>query len=200
MALNETTKKRLAGVRGQCVQWPRQYVELDPYMLGLWLGDGCQTGYRYACYGEKDPEIIDYIEDWCKENDATLKKTGKYEYTFSCTSNKGKKGCAPLKKQLEEYNLIKNKHIPRQYIINDRETRLAVLAGIIDTDGHVSRNGTRISISQGLHHTQLANDIVYLARSLGFACHTTIRNTTWTHNGEKKEGEAHNMNISGMGL
>ena len=84
--------------------------------------------------------------------------------------------------------------------MNDRETRLAVLAGIIDTDGHVSRNGTRISISQGLNHTQLANDIVYLARSLGFACHTTIRNTTWTHNGEKKEGEAHNMNISGMGL
>ena len=200
MGLNETTKKRLAGVRGQSVQWPRQYVELDPYILGLWLGDGCQTGYRYACYGEKDPEIIEYIEDWCKENDATLKKTGNYSYSFSCTSNKRKKGCAPLKKQLEEYNLIKNKHIPRQYLMNDRETRLAVLAGIIDTDGHVSRNGTRIIITQGLNHTQLANDIVYLARSLGFACHANIRNTTWTYNGEKREGEAHYINISGMGL
>lgn len=200
MALNETTKKRLAGIRGQCVQWPRQYIELDPYMLGLWLGDGFQAGYGYACYGEKDPEIIEYIEDWCKENDATLKKTGKYTYNFSSTSNKGKKGCAPLKKQLEEYNLTKNKHIPKEYLMNDRETRLAVLAGIIDTDGSVSRNGTRVSISQGLNHTQLANDIVYLARSLGFACHANIHKTAWTYNGEKKEGKAHYINISGMGL
>ena len=200
MALNETTKKRLAGIRGQSIKWPKQEVLLDPYVLGLWLGDGTQTGYTYTCYGEKDPEIIKYLEEWCEENDAILKKTGKYTYGFSSKSNKGKKGCAPLKTLLQEYNLINNKHIPKEYLMNDKETRLAVLAGIIDTDGHVSRNGTRISIAQGLNHTQLANDIVYLARSLGFACHMKIHKTSWTWKDEKKEGEAHYINISGNGL
>lgn len=200
MALNETTKKRLAGLRGQNIHWPTQEVLLDPYVLGLWLGDGCQTGYAYACYGEKDPEIITYLEKWGEDNDATLTKTDNYIYNFSSTSNKGKKGCAPLKKLLKEYNLINNKHIPKQYLMNDRETRLAVLAGIIDTDDSVSRNGTRIHISQGLNHTQLANDIAYLARSLGFACHINIQNTSWSWKGEKKTGEAHCINISGKGL
>jgi hypothetical protein len=48
-----------------------------------------------------------------------------------------------------------------------------------------------------MNHTQLANDIVFLARSLGFSCQTKIKKTTWTYKGVKKEGEAHNINISG---
>ena len=200
LSLNETTKKRLAGVRNQNVNWTYQPVVLDPYVLGLWLGDGYQTGYSYACYEEKDPEIIEYLTKWCNNNDANLTKINNYQYNFSSKSHRGKKGYAPLKKQLEKYNLIKNKHIPKEYLINSREVRLAVLAGIIDTDGHVSRNGTRISIAQGLNHTQLANDIVYLARSLGFACHMNIRNTAWMLNGEKRIGKAHAINISGNGL
>lgn len=200
MALNDTTKKRLAGVRGQCVQWPTRKVELDPYILGLWLGDGFHSGYGYACYGEKDPELIEYLENWCSNNDAVLTKTGKYTYNFSSALNRGKKGCAPLKHKLEKYNLIKNKHIPDEYIINDRKTRLAVLAGLIDTDGHVMRNGTRISITQGMLHEQLVEDIVYLARSLGFSCQLTKCKTGWSYKGEKKTGEAFKINISGSGV
>jgi DNA topoisomerase-2 len=198
MSLNETTKKRLAGVRGQCIQWPKQEVVLDPYVLGLWLGDGMSAGYTYTCFGEKDPEIINYLTEWGTKNDATITKKNKYVYAFTSTNNFKKKGYAPLKKQLQHYNLINNKHIPKEYLMNDRETRLAVLAGMIDTDGYVSRNGTRIQITQGLNHTQLVNDIVYLARSLGFACHTNIQKTTWKD--EKKEGEAHIINISGNGV
>lgn len=200
MTLNETTKKRLAGVRGKSIQWPKKDVVLDPYMLGLWLGDGMQHGYSYACYGEKDTQIIDYITNWGKDNDATITKRGKYTYNFTSTDNKHKKGCAPLKKQLDVYNLVNNKHIPLDYLVNDRETRLKVLAGIIDTDGSVSRDGTRVVISQGLNHEQLANDIVYLARSLGFYTTIGVMNTSWTSNGEKKKGQAFMINISGRGL
>lgn len=200
MALSETTKLRLAGVRGQCVQWSSQEVVLDPYVLGLWLGDGYSSGYGYACFGEKDPEIINYLNNWCETNDACLNKSGKYSYNFSSKDHKGKKGFAPLKKQLEHYGLVNNKHIPDAYRFNDRATRLAVLAGIIDTDGTVSRNGTRISITQGLDHEQLINDIVFLTRSLGFNCQVNKYPTTWTWNGEKKHGEAFHLNISGNGV
>ena len=200
MALNATTKKRLAGIRGQCVQWPTKEVVLDPYVLGLWLGDGMQKGYTYACYGEKDPEIINYLTEWAQKNEANFKKTGKYVYAFTTTKEHNKKGHAPLAKQLRAYNLVNNKHIPHEYLFNDRATRLAVLAGIIDTDGSVSRNGTRVSISQGLNHTQLAHDIIFLARSLGFNCQTGIRDTTWTYKGEKRHGQAIYMNISGLNV
>jgi DNA topoisomerase-2 len=200
MKLNDTTKMRLAGVRGQCVQWEKQDVSLDPYVLGLWLGDGYSSGYTYACYGEKDPQIIKYLEKWGEKNDATITKTRDYTYSITSTDNKGKKGFAPLKKHLDKYNLIQNKHIPKEYLVNDRDTRLKVLAGIIDTDGHVSREGTRVSITQGLDHEQLINDIVFLARSLGFCCQLTKKNTSWTWKDEKRTGEAYNINISGEGV
>ena len=197
MKLNETTQKRLAGIRGDCIQWEKQDVELDPYVLGLWLGDGDSTGYIHTCYGEKDPEIINYLTEWGKTNDATITQRDKYHYSIKSTMNKGKAGFSPLRIQLAEYNLINNKHIPLEYIVNDRETRLKVLAGIIDTDGTVQRDGKRIVISQGMNHEQLAKDIILLSRSLGFYTCSTIINTGWTHKGEKKTGKAYNINISG---
>ena len=200
MKLNDTTKMRLAGVRGKCVKWPKQEVSLDPYILGLWLGDGMSAGYEYSCYAEKDPEIITYLEKWAENNDCIIKEYRKYTYGFSSKDNKGKQGCAPLKKHLDKYNLTKNKHIPLEYLINDRETRLKVLAGIIDTDGHVSREGTRIKITQGLCHESLALDIIFLTRSLGFCCQFRKQKTSWHFNNEKKTGEAYSINISGEGV
>jgi DNA topoisomerase-2 len=198
--LNETTKRRLAGVRGKCVQWKTKEVLLDPYVLGLWLGDGMQSGYSYACYGEKDIQIIDYLKKWGETNDATIKQSRKYAYNIVSTNNFRKKYCSPLKNLLEKYNLINNKHIPNEYIVNDRETRLKVLAGIIDTDGTVCRDGTRIIITQGLMHKQLVYDIVKLSRSLGYSSQLTIKNTEWTYNNEIKKGKAYNINISGENI
>jgi len=200
MKLNETTKLRLAGVRGKCVQWPKQEVSLDPYVLGLWLGDGHSDGYGYSCHGEKDTQIIDYLNSWGEKNDAEIIKKPHYKYSIVSKSNKGKKGCAPLKKQLNVYKLVHNKHIPREYLINDKDTRLKVLAGLIDTDGHVSREGTRIVITQGLMHKQIIDDIVFLARSLGFCCCVRKINTKWKYEGEIREGEAYCINISGEGV
>ena len=197
MALGPTTQKRLAGVRGTCVAWKHQDVVLDPYVLGLWLGDGLQSGYGYACYGEKDPELIEYLEKWGSKNDATITKNGHCAYRITSTDHKGKKGYAPLKKQLEEYDLINNKHIPAAYLQNDRDTRLKVLAGIIDTDGCVSRKGTRISIVQGEVHKTLAEHIVYLARSLGFAVTSHLRNANYKYKGELRTSKAYTINISG---
>jgi len=69
---------------------------------------------------------------------------------------------------LRTYNLINNKHIPDDYKYGSRETRLRVLAGLLDTDGHLdSRFRTSYEITQ--KSTRLANDIVFVARSLGFA-------------------------------
>lgn len=200
LKLNKTIKGRLAGVRGEYVKWKKQDVVLDPYVLGLWLGDGLSTGYGYVCDGENDYQLIDYLKEWGKSNDCRVYKSNqKYIYRFGSQSRFGKIGSAPLKKLLEEYDLIHNKHIPEEYLLNDRKTRLKVLAGLIDTDGSVMRDGTRIVVSQGMNHTTLAKNIIQLARSLGFCCSDTIKHTTWIHKCIKKSGLAHNMNISGIG-
>ena len=90
---------------------------MDPYMLGYWLGDG----------------TIDSI--------------------FLDT--------------LQEYNLVGNKHIPHVYKTNFFDVRLQVLAGLLDADGHLE--GDCFEIVQ--NNKTLANDIVYIARSLGFAAY-----------------------------
>jgi DNA topoisomerase-2 len=200
MKLNKTVQSRLAGYKAQAIEHPKREVELDPYVLGLWLGDGCKDGYKMALNTKDDPEIIAYLEQWGKENDMQIKHMGRYNYGLSSIENYGKKGFAPLKKKLAVYNLVDNKHIPEEYIINDRETRLKVLAGIIDTDGNVQRDGTRVTISQGLDHEDMIYQLAFLVRSLGFACSLSKRKTAWTWKGEKKTGEAFYLNISGVGL
>ena len=201
MKLNSTMKLRLSGYIGECVKWDKQDVELDPYVLGLWLGDGFKQGDIFSINSKDDPKILEYLENWAKRNDSEFKQTGKNTVDFNISSlSQCEK--APLEKLLSKYNLIKIKHIPKEYIINIREVRLKVLAGIIDSAGQFSREGTRITISQGMthNHIQLAKDIVYLVRSLGFMCRETIKKTKWTWKGELKKGLITNMNISGNGI
>jgi DNA topoisomerase-2 len=196
MKLNTTTKKRLSGYVGKCVQWKHKDIELDPYVLGLWLGDGGRNGRCFAINSEDDPEILEYLENWGLDNDARFKQEPNNKITFNISSL-SKCRVAPLKKQLSKYNLVKNKHIPREYLVNSRDVRLKVLAGLIDSDGYVSRNGTRINIAQGMNHKRLIKDIIFLARSLGLMCCSKKVKTQWTYKGEKRQGEAININISG---
>ena len=202
MKLSKTIQGRLSGYKGECVQWPFQEVDLDPYVMGLWLGDGMQTGYRFAINKRDDPEIIEYLEKWGLDNDATFRqeKSDEYSWTISSTDHKWEKGYAPLRKLLKKYDLLEKKFIPSEYMFNDRKTRLAVLAGLIDSDGHVRREGTRITITQGMVHKELAENIIYLVQSLGLHCSSTIKKTQWRWNGELNFGEAVHIDISGSGV
>lgn len=197
--ISKSFRNMLGGIRSECVNWKEQDVLLDPYMLGLWLGDGSANGYSISCYGEKDVEIIDYLNSWGENNDAKFSKGsyGKVVYNISSLINFRKKGEAPLKKVLSEYKLINNKHIPKDYLVNSEEIRLKLLAGIIDTDGYVCKDGT-IEISQSVElHTQLALDIIYLARSLGFYTHVKIKTTNYVYTKNREKAEAYIIKISG---
>jgi superfamily II DNA or RNA helicase len=73
------------------------------------------------------------------------------------------------KEYTEKMNLIKNKHIPDIFKYNSREVRLDGLAGLIDTNGNITSCKTGFEITQ--KSKVLFDDIVYLARSLGFLCY-----------------------------
>lgn len=79
------------------------------------------------------------------------------------TSNKKFKNS--LMNDLHSYNLLNNKHVPDCYKFNNKEIRLEILAGLIDTDGSQSKNGFDF-INKNY---RLANDVMWLARSLGLA-------------------------------
>ena len=218
LKMTPTMQSRFAGFKSCCVNWEKRDVKLDPYVLGLWLGDGYQNGRGFAINAEEDIEILQYLKEWGKENDANFANVPNCDvckknknvidfipckscaaYSISSIEFKGQMYKAPLKNLLKMYNLLDEKFIPQEYLINDRETRLKVLAGLIDSDGHVykERDGRRISISQGMMHERLAKDIIYLVRSLGIQCTETLMNTTWTYKGELRKGKAININISG---
>jgi hypothetical protein len=72
----------------------------------------------------------------------------------------------PIFKRLKDLGVIGNKHIPEVYLHNSRDVRLKVLAGIIDTDGHLHQGGYDMCFA----NRRLVDDIVVLARSLGFTC------------------------------
>jgi superfamily II DNA or RNA helicase len=90
-----------------------------------------------------------------------------------------------------EDNLTNNKYIPHEYKCNDRQTRLNLLAGIIDSHGYIKGNGYEIIQK----NNTLADDIVYLCRSLGFSCYSKIITK------EKEKDEEYNrISIYGSGL
>jgi DNA gyrase/topoisomerase IV subunit B len=196
--VTESFKRKLKGIRGECVNWEHQEVLLEPYILGLWLGDGMKSGYAYSCDEENDQEIMNYLNEWGKNNDASFKQSSynKYTHYISSIDNFRNKGQAPLKKILSKYNLVNDKHIPREYLINSKEIRLRLLAGIIDTDGYVCNDGT-IEISQSTKHKRLVDDIVYLSRSLGFYTYVSDKITNYNYKESGEKAKAYRIKISG---
>jgi hypothetical protein len=198
LELPKSTKTCLKGIKSNGINWDEQYCNIDPYILGSWLGDGYSNGKEFA---SNDTEIIEYWIDWAKKNDAeVVKTTNPYRYYVKKSSTNTQR-LNPLKKLLSKYNLINNKHIPKEFLINSRENRLKLLAGIIDTGGCVSNNGRRIVIIQV--NFKLTNNIKFLAKSLGFSVNITIRKCLQIKcpNTEPKDyNHQYCINISGYNL
>lgn len=145
------------------------FREIDPYFLGVIVGDGSLKSIGIAttdpeieaeCYREADRWGLSVRED---------KTQGKCPMYF-LAGPRG--GINPLRRALESFGLHKNvkcgdKFIPDAYRLADRRTRLEVLAGLIDTDGSLAKSGFDfISKSK-----RLATDVVFLARSVGLAAY-----------------------------
>jgi len=238
MGLSDTSKKHLMGFKSKGVNWPKKEVRMDPYLLGLYLGDGIVDGISYAACPQKDPEILQYLLDWCEKNECELVHDAAYRFRIrrrgvehgrlaiqhgattaeckGCTelkcdlcdlpekpykSDSVKSDKNPYKTALASYSLLNNKHIPQDFIVNDRETRLQLLAGLVDTDGYLGTDGKRIEIPQSNH--VLARQIEFLGRSLGLTVHvnTVKKKNICFAGGEAKDYPDHlKVNISGKGI
>jgi hypothetical protein len=137
------------------VNYKPQKVDLDPYVLGIWLGDGESASGRLTCH-------IDDLSFYQKEI--------LFEFShnhISYNENVYTGTLYGLSKKLRYLNLIQNKHIPKEYLINDIDTRLSILQGLMDSNGTIEQNGRNcLSLSYN-RYPQLIEDAHELLLSLG---------------------------------
>lgn len=178
------------------VDFQEKKLEIDPYILGLWLGDG--HSHHINQITNQEAVILKYLTEKVKDYDCYLSHFRDYTYSINTLkkNNGGKSHYNFFKKILIDYNLKNNKHIPYNYKCNSRENRLKLLAGIIDTDGHYSKKMYEIVQK----NNKLSEDIVYLCRSLGFHCTIKKSKKYCLYKGEKKEGIYNRIYISGNNL
>lgn len=178
------------------VEFPHRKTapELPPYIMGLWLGDGIS---RHASFATADKEIDREIY-WHSMSLGMVTREqrdeGRCPILHITTGRKrGGRGYEynPMTKALRKIGVLQNKHVPEIYKINSRSVRLELLAGILDSDGHLSHNDfdyvSKLEV--------LADDVCFIARSLGFAAYKTECHKTCTNNG--KTGTYYRVCISG---
>jgi len=172
------------------VEFDDRPVPIDPYLLGVLLGDGSLRG-KTIKVTTADAELVGHIEPVLPRG-VTIKaeKVGKRcpSYRLSTRNDQlsGNRQLNPLKEALTGLGLhgttSATKFIPAAYLFNGREKRLALLQGLLDTDGTCSRRGT--SVSFATISAQLALGVMHLVQSLGGVVRTTHKTPTYRHNGE----------------
>ena len=156
--------------------------------------DGC-TYYIRRRGSSKNPSIGDsnYNSDMCKGcltsnrkisvcNWKINKNTDEYKCLGITSNGSIRSDLNPFKELLKKNNLYKNKYIPSDYILNDENTRLQLLAGLIDTDGTLrkQKNNYRFDICQGVIHYNIIKDADIIARSLGYKTSLNTKNNIST--------------------
>ena len=175
-------------------------VDVDPYMIGYWLGDGYSQGSLFIT---ADAEVLKYFENKlpeidCKMTECKSDKENAKVMSIRTINNNMKKN--NFMKGLIKYNLINNKHIPDEYKLNSKEVRLQILAGILDSDGHYQYNkDTNVNQYElTLKNEKLLDDTVFLARSLGFSAYKHTITKKCCNNGVI--GTYHRCNIYGENI
>lgn len=159
--------------------------ELPAYFLGLWLADGrLGNGVELT---DQHPRVVEYLRGFAESVGLkALPSAGDARATTWRLTRGGRAGGGrgrkdnPVLNALRGFGLMDERSIPDTYKVNSREVRLAVLAGIIDGDGHLTGHSGYDLI---LKDQRLADDIAFLARSLGFAAYRSTRTKTATNTG-----------------
>ena len=148
------------------VQYPERALPIDPYVLGIWLGDGTATSAMITC---ADQEILEEIR---KAGYRVNQRPQRYFYQIGGGNGRLRDartgrylGDASLNSALRAIGLLGNKHVPSDYLTASVAQRTALLQGLMDSDGFADTYGRCefTSLSE-----PLADGVVELAASLGF--------------------------------
>lgn len=159
---------------------------IDPYFLGLWLGDGTKNK---AVITNEDPEVIKYVCDFANDNGMTCTLCNTHSNALSLTlKNKSYNHKNYVLDALAYYGIRNNKDIPDDFIYTSIENRLKLLAGLIDTDGNFNKRDRVYTFSQCESRKHIVDKFVFIARSLGFKVSVcTYKTACEKHIGQNKK-------------
>ena len=166
MRSNKTVKHCLKGWRSPAVEFELGRITsfVTPYWLGSWLGDGSSnqpTLHKPPCR---------MTDEWCDEAGRNGHRINHTVDGRKCDYWRIKRpvgGVNLFTKFLVDNNLIGNKHIPDEFKYASIDDRLELIAGLLDSDGHMERGGYDWISSRKV----LAEDFAFLCRSVGLAAY-----------------------------
>lgn len=153
-------------------------LEVDPYLIGVLIGDGCFSSHNFV-YSAKDSIIMERAMGNIGDGNFTIRE-----------QKKGLFGVRLLKPIWDKVALLLNedsrsdtKYIPKEILYNSIEKRIALLNGLMDTDGFVSKNGF---CHYNTKSKRLSEDFCTLVRSLGGLATVHEKNSSYNDkNGNK---------------
>lgn len=142
-------------------------LEVHPYLLGVMIGDGCMTT-NVALFSNpfEDREIAEKVATLIPDEYELALNTYATcpRYVIKQKQAGAKQGYIRVFKKMGLDVYSGQKFIPQEYLWGSTEQRKELLAGLMDTDGTCTENGTA---SFSTSSEQLAKDVVYLVQSLG---------------------------------
>jgi len=130
------------------IQFPAQDLPIDPYLLGVWLGDDTALSGQITI---ADQPILDKLH----RLGHTYNKIQSSKYCYRIHG---------LYEKLVTFDLKSNKHIPLNYLYSSYEQRLELLRGLMDTDGYINKNGNCAFYNT---NKNLCDGVMFLLASLG---------------------------------
>lgn len=159
------------------VQYKEKEYSVDPYVMGLILGDGSfryQNNNKSFSFSSSDEELVNYIKE--KMNYDLYKKYKGNNYSWYFEANFKTHKNVWIEDILKDYPELWNKKseskfIPQDFLLGSINQRFELLAGLLDTDGSIDNKG-RVSFST--ISSQLRDNVIELCESLGMTCDYSV--------------------------
>jgi phosphate starvation-inducible PhoH-like protein len=154
------------------VEFERFHILMDPYALGLLLGDGCVTTSTTPGFSTADPELVVALESRLPNTEIVWKAGIDYVLRRRGGGRGGQRIVNPVTDLLRKLQLAgrrsNDKFVPTEYLCNVPEVRLAVMQGLLDTDGGpVTQDRRTCRIEYTTTSPRLRDDVIFLVRSFG---------------------------------
>jgi len=179
------------------VEFERFHILMDPYALGLLLGDGCVTTSTTPAFTTADPSLVLALESRLPETEVARKTAIDYVLRRRGGGRGGPRIVNPVTDLLRKLQLAgrrsADKFVPTEYLYNTPDVRLAVMQGLLDTDGGpVTQDGRTCRIQYTTTSPRLREDMVFLVRSLGGVAYWRTRRAEGRRPGRARGRDIYN--------
>ncbi len=162
------------------VEFEPRDVPMEPYALGLLLGDGCLTAKTTPTFATTDPELAQALERSLDGIELRPKSGVDYVLRNTAGGRGGLRVANPVTQTLRRLGLAgtrsTTKFVPVDYLLNTSAVRLAVLQGLLDSDGGpVLQTGRTARVQYTTCSPRLRDDVEFLVRSLGGVSYSRTR-------------------------